>query len=260
MTEPGPFASTIECYVRYRPRYPRCLLHGLARRLALDDDARIIDLGCGPGFIAIGMAEWAGEVIGVDPEPLMLVAAREEAKTIGAVVRWIEGTVADLPADLGPCRAVLMGRSFPWMDREAVLETLDGLIDAEGAVVLLGERSADLPENAWRVAERRATRRWVKPENRRFGGGYSVSRERDVLLASAFTRIEHLRVRHSTWTSLDDLVGRALSRSTTSPARLGERIEAFKADLRATLAPFAVDGMVAEVLDFEALLAFRADP
>ena len=228
MKEPGPFASTVDWYVRCRPRYPHCLLEGLAQRLRLDASTRVIDLGCGPGFITIGVAAWAGEVIGVDPEPLMLAAARDAARKAGAQVRWIEGTAADLPPDLGPCRAAFMGRSFPWMDKEAVLERLDGLIDTQGAVVLLGERFADLPQNAWRAAERRATKGWSEGPNRRFGRGYSLARERDVLLASSFTRIEFLRARRHARTSVDDLVGRALSRSTTSPARLGDRIDAFR--------------------------------
>ena len=55
-------------------------------------------------------------------------------------------------------------------------------------------------------------------------------------------------------------MARALSMSSTAPARLGERAEAMAAELRATLAEAAAGGELAEVVETAALVAWRALP
>jgi SAM-dependent methyltransferase len=39
--------------------------------------ARPVDLGTGPGLLALGFAPYVGRIVGVDPEPAMLEAARK---------------------------------------------------------------------------------------------------------------------------------------------------------------------------------------
>jgi len=61
--------------------------------------SRVLDLGCGSGRLALGMAEAGHRVTGVDPARASLDAAR--VKPGAERVRWIEGTSADLsPAEL----------------------------------------------------------------------------------------------------------------------------------------------------------------
>ena len=50
------FQSTVTYYVRYRTRYPQALLNEVAGALGVDGGGRLLDLGCGPGFLAIGLA------------------------------------------------------------------------------------------------------------------------------------------------------------------------------------------------------------
>jgi SAM-dependent methyltransferase len=57
---------------------------------------RVLDLGCGTGRLALGLAAAGYRVTGVDPAAASLVAAR--AKAGADRVRWIEGTSALLPA------------------------------------------------------------------------------------------------------------------------------------------------------------------
>jgi ubiquinone/menaquinone biosynthesis C-methylase UbiE len=62
--------------------------------------ARVLDVGCGPGSITIGLAETVapGEVIGVDAEPLQIERARalSEGRSL-ANVRFEVANVYDLP-------------------------------------------------------------------------------------------------------------------------------------------------------------------
>jgi SAM-dependent methyltransferase len=57
--------------------------------------ARVIDLGCGTGRLALGLAAAGHTVTGVDPARASLAAAR--AKPGADRVTWIEGTSAVLP-------------------------------------------------------------------------------------------------------------------------------------------------------------------
>ena len=57
--------------------------------------ARVLDLGCGSGRLALAMAAAGHLVTGVDPAAASLSAAR--AKPGAAAVTWVEGTSQDLP-------------------------------------------------------------------------------------------------------------------------------------------------------------------
>ncbi|MBG0816482.1 class I SAM-dependent methyltransferase [Planomonospora sp. ID82291] len=57
--------------------------------------ARLLDLGCGTGRLALGLAAAGHAVTGVDPARASLEAAR--AKPGAEHVTWIEGTSASLP-------------------------------------------------------------------------------------------------------------------------------------------------------------------
>jgi SAM-dependent methyltransferase len=59
-------------------------------------NARVVDLGCGTGRLAIGLARAGHEVTGIDPAHASLDAAR--AKPGAQLVTWREGTADDLPA------------------------------------------------------------------------------------------------------------------------------------------------------------------
>ena len=79
-----------------------------------------------------------------------------------------------------------------------------------------------------------------------------------MLSRSAFSIMRRLTHRWRQSVSMDDLVGRTLSMSSTTPAVLGATRAGLEADLRHTLAPFAVHGLVDEVIEAAALIAIRA--
>jgi Methylase involved in ubiquinone/menaquinone biosynthesis len=93
----------------------------LVQLTELDRAARVLDLGCGPGQLALALAPHAGEVVAVDPEPEMLRIAAENAAAAGLEIRFVEGSSADIGPglDLGPGRfhLAVIGRAFHWMDR-----------------------------------------------------------------------------------------------------------------------------------------------
>src|SRR6476469_3748386 len=132
----GRFATTAEFYEQYRPPYPAEFFRAVAEKLTLDKRHALIDLGTGPGVLALGVAPHVGRVVGVDPEPAMLAAARAAAARAGVDVSFIEGKAEDLPAEIGRFDVITIGRALHWMDHNALGPLFARLVAPGGAIVI----------------------------------------------------------------------------------------------------------------------------
>ena len=85
--EPRRFQSAVPYYERYRLGYPERLIARVVALLGLAADDAVLDLGCGPGSLAVPFAQAGMAVTAADPEPDMLDAAGEAAKAAGVHAR-----------------------------------------------------------------------------------------------------------------------------------------------------------------------------
>jgi len=225
------FGGAAPYYARYRADHGEAAIERLAR--AFGPDSRVLDLGCGPGTVAIPLAPRVREVLAVDPDPEMLAAGERLAAGLPGV-RWLRGDSSSLRA-LPAFDHVVMGRSFHWMDRRAVLADLDALLPPGGLVALLGPGRKPV-EEPWEPI--------VRPLREKFGlrlpaagGSFQATGEHheDVLAGSPFSRIESVIFERRQDRDLDAVIGLQLSYSASAPARLGGRREEFVAELRAAL-------------------------
>jgi SAM-dependent methyltransferase len=250
---PDRFQSTIPYYTAHRLHYPEALISEVTRRIGLTKRDRVLDLGCGPGYPAIQLARsGAGEVIGMDPDPAMLAAAREEAERAKVDVRFVQGSSHDLSPTMGAFKLVTMGRSFHWMDRVSTLRALERIVEPTGAVVILSETPEPAPENRWK--------RVLKDLQREFGGAAlrgGPEHHASVLLASAFSQLECYGIIKRLPLTVDAIVGRAFSLYRSSPAALGDQMGQFEAELRFRLLELSPSGEFSEVIQFGALIAHR---
>lgn len=256
--EPHRFASTVAHYVANRPRYPRALLQLVLDRFGLKPGARVLDLGCGPGFLAIGFAELGCQALGLDPSPDMLTAAHEEAKAANVAVDFRQGSSYDLGTLAGPFDLCVMGRSFHWMDRPATLTALDRLIAPGGGVALLGDRHIDCPENVHDTVLGEVRDRFGTEDGfRALRKSSRYEPDEVVLMASPFRELTRFGVIERRPLTADGIVGRGLSLSNTSPEKLGEQMALFEAELRRRLAELSPSGMFSELIELTALVAAR---
>lgn len=232
------FASTEAYYAEYRPDYPAAAVRELAARFGLDDEARVLDLGCGAGQLAVPFATHAGEVVGMDPNPTMLEYAAERAADAGVEnVKWVEGSDADLDESLAPLRLTTMGRAFHWMEQEQTLATLDEITELGGGVALFSDSEWFTRGTApWQDAVYAVVSEFLDDLPERTG---PVTHERtwaDVLSESAFDEVTERRYEYErTWTA-DEVVGYVFSLSFCSPATFGAEKAAFERALRERLA------------------------
>jgi SAM-dependent methyltransferase len=219
------FRGTAPYYARYRPGYPPDLLEELGVAAGLDRAGRLLDLGCGPGTIAIPLAPFVQGVLAVDSEPEMLAELR---RTAPANVVALHARAEDVDASWGRFQLTTIGRALHWFDGELVLSKLVGLTPA---VALLGD-SLDESEALTAVLEISRELLGERPPMREPGMRYE-----QALAESAFSCVDELwAMVDRTWT-VDELIGFAYSTSFASPERVGDRREEFEAALRAHLQP-----------------------
>jgi SAM-dependent methyltransferase len=252
------FRSAAGHYRKGRPAYAPALFDRVAARVGLTRDHAVLDLGCGPGQLALGFARFAGAVTAIDPEPEMLRIAAADAADAGYQIRFIEGSSYDIDPSLGRFRLTAIGRAFHWMDRADTLQRLDAMIEPEGAVVLFGDRHPEVAENAWRGVYNAVLDHYSAEDSaRRQRKAAEFPAHESVLFDSPFSQLERIGIVERRRTPIEHIEDRLLSLSSVSRDKIGARADAMIAELREKLVPFAVDGAVPEVVESQALIAMR---
>ena len=253
------FRNTVDAYRQYRLDYPPRLLDRLVALMGLKPGDAVLDLGCGPGNLAIPLAQAGMAVTALDPEPQMLEAAQAMAASAGLKIAFARRGSGDLTATDGPFRLVVIGRAFHWMDRAATLDMLDRIVTPDGGVALFHDAHPPLDENAWynvfgKLSEKYGRARMAHVKERGAGGH---RRYEPFLFASAFSRIDGLSVIIRQPLSEDAVIGRAFSTSVCARDALGARAGDFERELRAALRELSPDGRFTEVAELVAVLARR---
>ncbi|WP_329065399.1 class I SAM-dependent methyltransferase [Streptomyces sp. NBC_01429] len=163
------FLGAAPYYARGRLPYAAGLADVLAEVLALDGRGRLLDVGCGPGTLALGLAHLFGEVVGVDPDSGMIAEAGRRAAEAGVAgkARWVRaraeelpggraeelpgGRAEELPGDepqdlpgdlsggLGTFTVAAFGQSFHWMDRDLVAATVKDMLRPGGVLLHIAD-------------------------------------------------------------------------------------------------------------------------
>lgn len=245
----GRFETTASTYAAKREPYPPAFFATVADRLALSGQEALIDVGTGPGLLALGFAPYVGSVVGVEPEPAMAAEARRTAAEAGIAFPVVDGRVEDVAADFGRFDLMTIGRALHWLDREPALAAFARLLEPQGRILICGSSSLRGEANPWHAAYEDVLRGWGEGR-----GGRHRRLHEHWFDGTGYSQIADIRVAHEQVITPDALVERALTRSTTSPAVIGPRIEEFRAELLATLAPFFPEGAAREALEARAIV------
>jgi SAM-dependent methyltransferase len=246
----GRFATTVALYEELRTPYPPAFFREVAQRLALTKAQALIDLGTGPGLLALGFAPYVGRITGVDPEPAMLAAARKAAGRVSQNLTLIAGKAEDLPDDIGRFDVVTIGRALHWMDRDLTLERLERLVEPNGVILVCSSVSAGEGRNPWLEDYNAARRAWSN-ESLWSDSGSAGKTHRDLAGFFRGTRFQAgdvIKVETSHEVSLHNLARRVMTFSSSSPGVLGDQAEAMVRDVEQRLFPFSRDGFVSEVV------------
>jgi SAM-dependent methyltransferase len=250
------FQGTAAYYRQGRKPYAPALAGALADRLSLDGRGRLLDVGCGPGTVALFLAPLFESVVGLDADPAMLEEAHEAATEAHVTTAsWVHMRAEELPGTLGTFRVITFAQSFHWMDRPRVARTVRSMLEPGGAVAQVDLWHTDPPGRtppsgpyppvpAAAIDKLRV--RWLGPD-RRAGQGFrntSPDGEDDVFQAAAFAPEEVVLVadHRILERSVDDVVAWVLSTSSTAPHLFGGRLDAFVGELRDLLLAVSPEG------------------
>jgi len=261
---PGLFEGTAAYYSRYRFGYPEAVFGFLVERFNLGPDTPVLDLGCGTGQLAIPLAHREIPVHAVDPDIDMLAEGlRVEAAQDVMGVAWRRGDDRSLDRlMLPPLKLCVMGASFHWTDRDALMTDLDGRIARDGGVVVLDGGQGvwfDGGAHDWGVAAKDVVQEFLGQDRRAGGGVYTHPKDRHevVLRRSPFSNVTAHTFTSPKTLSVEDIIGLQLSTSYASPAQLGDKIDDFRARLSERLMELSPSGVFKGEIAHVALVAVR---
>lgn len=242
------FGGTAEYYERGRVPYPSQLAEVFEANADLSGEPRLIDVGCGPGTVALRLAHLFAAVVGVDADPGMISEAERVATEANVQnVTWLHSRAEDIPVDLGPFRYATFAQSFHWMDREFVAKKMFSMLEPGGAFVHVDtgdwgtSRATESPHPPPPDQEMRVLiEKYLGPE-RRAGQGTlrhgTPSGEEEVLRAAGFLGpgVTPVGGGDVIERSVDDIVASVFSSSSSAPHLFAERFAEFERELRALL-------------------------
>ncbi|BAZ02533.1 putative methyltransferase [Tolypothrix tenuis PCC 7101] len=240
--DPTLFEGAAESYAQYRTKYPSEVFAKLTEIFHINGQGRLLDLGCGPGLIAIPLSNQFQEVIAVDPDPDMIEEAKRQAQIAGRNnITWLEQGAELINSSLGEFKLVTIGRAFHWMQREIVLERIYELLSDDGGFVLLNTNEnpweSSLP---WKQAAIRIVKKWLGEERRTGQRGKGIRTPVDppheVLIAqSAFARQEVYEVSFEKSWTVSSYLGYLYTTAFALKIFFGDNVEPFEADLKQAL-------------------------
>ena len=220
----------------HRPPYPPDVFPILAGLVAGQPRA-VLDIGCGTGDIARGLAPLVERVDAVDISAPMLALGRTLPGGDHPRLRWLLGRAEDTASE-PPYGLITAGESLHWMEWDVLLPRLARLLAPGGVLAIVGREPEPEPwgEELRPLFPRYSTNRQFRP--------YDLIEE--LVQRGLFTPLgervtEPMVVRQPVGVYVESFHSRnGLSRDRMTP----EETAAFDREVAALVAPFVEDGAV----------------
>jgi SAM-dependent methyltransferase len=128
-------SSVVNAYAA-RPPYPDAAFDILAS-LLVDGPNKMLDVGCGTGFVARRMVGRVARIDAVDISRKMIDQGRTLPNGDAASLRWIIGSAESAPLD-PPYALITAGDSLHWMEWAVALPRFATLLAPGGYLAILG--------------------------------------------------------------------------------------------------------------------------
>jgi SAM-dependent methyltransferase len=147
------FGATAGDYARHRAGFPDSLFERLAALGIGRAGQAVVDLGTGTGSLARGFARRGCRVIGIDPAPEMLQAARALEADAGVRVEYRVARAERTGLPDAACDVVTAGQCWHWFDRPRAAAEVARILRNDGALVIAHFDWIPLAGNVVRATE-----------------------------------------------------------------------------------------------------------
>jgi ubiquinone/menaquinone biosynthesis C-methylase UbiE len=252
----SPFAGTVPYYDRFRAPYAESAIDFIVEHYNLSEGVRALDLGCGPGTIAIPLSYAVGEVIAVDPDADMIAEGRRLAASRGRQnIQWLRSRAEDISLGAGPFRVTTIGQAFHWMDRDEVLGKLAILI-ADGGGLALVNPGKRRPQESWEPVADQVVAKFLGPRSRHPKSNPQEPEHQPALVRSEYFSSFTAHEFPSTITrDTNSIIGCVYSISSSARPLFGDNAKAFEAELTKALLSLNPAGIFNEQVETEVVIA-----
>ena len=249
------FKGTAWYYARYRRQYPTQVFKDIIDYYKLNGKGCLLDLGCGTGEIAIPLAPYFEDVVGLDPSSDMLVGAKAKAKIKKVFnIKWVKGKAEDIELSFAPIRLTTAGVSFHWMNQPVVLEKVYRMTENNGGMVVIGDtspvRGKEKTED-WKMKRKELIIKYLGEERR---AGDHLHKDfipekrpfEELIEGSPFRTFEFKEYPYTTERNIDEIVGFLYSTSYANKRLFGDKADDFEQELRKELLELVPSGRFVE--------------
>jgi len=224
--------SEVARLYRNRPTYPPATFEILAELMV--DPRVVLDVGAGTGSVARQLLPYATRIDAVDPSAAMIAEGRRLPNGMDPRLRWINATAETAPLD-PPYGLVTAGTSLHWMDLDRVIPRFASALVPSGRLAVLEVVETAIGPTPWNDAATAIIKEYseLKADHVDSFAAMLADLEQRQLFAREGDR---LTAPIKTTLTVADWLEWMHSTSTLARVRLGDRSDAFDADIRALFA------------------------
>ena len=129
------FGKTSADYARHRRGFPGELSSAARERGVGAPGARLLDLGCGTGALALEFARGGARVIAADLAQAQLVALGDRARSEGLALGTLRAAAEAVPLAAASCDSINIGQAWHWFEPTRASAELRRLLAPGGRVL-----------------------------------------------------------------------------------------------------------------------------
>lgn len=259
-TKANLYKGAAQYYELHRTKYPSSLFSTLEQLFQLDGRGRLLDLGCGPGTVAIPMSSRFEEVVAVDADPEMVEVCQEQANLDGRHNIICSHKRSDeIDETFGKFRLVTIARAFHWMNRPAVLQDSYNLLTDDGGIAIVStDEDPRRGTTDWENVAVGVVKKWLGSSYPEESYGHpSVPHETIVANSMFSSHATHQLAFEQVWT-ISSYIGYLYSTSFCLRDSLGERARDFEEDLKQKLLSIEPSGQFSQTVGVSLLVASKS--
>lgn len=227
--------SVVDRY-HLRPTYPPETFEFLST-LIEDGPRAVLDVGCGPGNVARGLAAYVERIDAVDISRPMLERARALPGGDSPKIHWQLGRAEDASIQ-PPYALVTAGESLHWMDWGIVLPRFARILTSRGVLAIVSTREQAVP---WHEGYLQIVKRFSNNPNYKPVDLIAVFKQYQLFEKFG----EHTTAPIPLKQTIDDYIAAQHARSALSLDTMSaEQAVQFAAQMRELLLPFSQEEML----------------